>query len=1009
MSKSLIMKFLLLTIFTIILSFASQAQTQIFNSDFELWDNLGNDTEEPQGWNGLRTATGSLAGNTPQSIARSTQKRPGSAGNYSVRVYTANTLGINANGNLTTGRVNAGSITPNNPGNYNFTVTGNPAFSKTLTDWPDSLVFWARYNPGNAGSQARVRAAIHDDYQYRDPSDAASTSHLVAEAVLNYVSDGAVWKRIAIPFNYVGPATSPQYLLITFTSNMTPGGGSSGDEVFIDDMELKYNPVTTTAGNINPSSYSVSPTQGTNIAVPFTKTGIYHFGNIFTAQLSDAAGSFASAVNIGTLTSTTAGTINGTIPAGTPSGTGYRVRVIASTPYQTANDNGTNISINLASNSVAPAAAQTLPAGVSGTPLTVTETVTATSRVWKFSNTAGGPYGNFSPSVTATTYTPNFGNAGNYYVVCESAFGSLNARSNEVHIQVVKNQVSPGGTQSLLAGQTGTTLNVTETPAGTAREWKFSTTSGGPYASFSPIQTGNNYSPVFASPGLYYVVCESQIAGIPVVSNEVVFSVGSLSITTGGVAGSPFLFSASAPNASVNVPFTVSSAFNAGNTFTAQLSDAAGSFASPVDIGTLTGVNGGSIGASIPAGTPAGTGYLIRVTGSDPAVLGSDNGTALTVDQYNNAISPIAPQNIVYNTPGAPLTVTESQNTTVREWRYSDTPGGPYSAFSPSSAGANFAPVFQAPGVYYVICASTNIYADEVLSNEVMFEVVNGTTLNTGMIDEPPFYVSPSALYVFDVPVNTNVLFDANNVFTVELSNVQGNFATTTAIGTLSGPSPAALTATMPNNTPEGNVYRVRVTSSSPAIVGTPNNENLSVVGFAAQIAPVDTQYVSVGSPIAPVSVTSTHPFVDVNWKYRTAFIGPYNVFNPPETGTVFAYTFTATNTYQVIAECINPWGDTLETGQVVFQVNESPAGIDEINITNPAVYYAAGFVNIDLTNTFFENPTLRLTDMQGRTLCEQNLQGQKPGAIFWQPATGVYVYHIFENGRRVTGRIYVY
>lgn len=1000
---------LLSAIFTFSVILAPQAQTQIFNSDFELWDNLGNDTEEPQGWNGLRTATGSLAGNTPQSIARSTQKRPGSAGNYSVRVYTASTLGINANGNLTTGRVNAGSITPSNPGNYNFTVTGNPAFSKTLTDWPDSLVFWAKYTPANAGSQARVRAVIHDNYNYRDPSDAASTSHVVAEAVLNYPSGGAVWKRISIPFNYSGPATSPQYLLITFTSNMTPGGGNSGDEVLIDDMELKYNPVTTTAGNVTPLAYSVSATQGANITVPFTKTGIYHFGNVFTAQLSDAGGSFANAVNIGTLTSTSAGTINGVIPAGTPSGTGYRIRVIATTPYQTANDNGTDISINLASNSVAPPAAQTIPAGVSGTSLTVTETSVPTSRVWKFSTVAGGPYGNFNPSVTGTVYTPNFNSAGNYYVVCESAFGGLGARSNEVHIQVVKNQVSPSGTQSLLVGQTGTMLNVTETPAGTAREWKFSSTPGGPYSSFSPPQTGNGYSPVFTSPGLYHVVCESQIAGIPVTSNEVVFSVGSLSINTGPVNGAPFLFSPSAPNANVNVPFTVSSAFNAGNTFTAQLSDAGGSFASPADIGTLSGVNGGNINASIPSNTPAGNGYLIRVVGSDPAVLGSDNGTALSVDQYHNGISPINTQNMVYNTPGSPLNVTESQNTTTRAWRFSNASGGPYAAFVPAAANVSFSPIFPSPGIYYVICASTNMYGDEVLSNEVMFDVINGSTLNTGIVDEPPFYVSPSALYAFDVPVNGNVLFGSSNVFTVELSNAQGNFGTTTVIGTLNGASPSGLTATMPNNTPEGNLYRVRVSSSSPAIVGTPNNEDLSVIGFSAQITPIDTQYVSVNSPVAPVSITSTHPFVDVNWKYRTAFIGGYNAFNPPKTGNVFAHTFTSANTYQVIAECINPWGDTLETVQVVFRVDESPAGIPEINITNPAVYYASGSMNVDFANTSFETPVLRLMDVQGRILLEQKLQGNKPSSIFWQPAAGIYVYQIFEDGRFSTGKIYVY
>ncbi|MBK8500689.1 MAG: hypothetical protein IPL52_18160 [Flavobacteriales bacterium] len=82
----------------------------------------------------------------------------------------------------------------------------------------------------------------------------------------------------------------------------------------------------------------------------------------------------------------------------------------------------------------------------------------------------------------------------------------------------------------------------------------------------------------------------------------------------------------------VNVPFTVSGAFNAGNTFTAQLSSASGSFASPMVIGTLSGTTNGIISASIPIGTAPGTGYRIRVVGSNPVVEGSDNGTNLTIN-----------------------------------------------------------------------------------------------------------------------------------------------------------------------------------------------------------------------------------------------------------------------------------------------------------------------------------------------------------------------------------------
>jgi len=100
----------------------------------------------------------------------------------------------------------------------------------------------------------------------------------------------------------------------------------------------------------------------------------------------------------------------------------------------------------------------------------------------------------------------------------------------------------------------------------------------------------------------------------------------STSVSTGTVSGSPFC-----PGAPVSVPFTITGSFNAGNVFTAQLSDASGSFAAPTVIGTLSGSTGGTINATIPAATTAGTGYRIRVVASDPATTGTDNGSNLTV------------------------------------------------------------------------------------------------------------------------------------------------------------------------------------------------------------------------------------------------------------------------------------------------------------------------------------------------------------------------------------------
>lgn len=69
-----------------------------------------------------------------------------------------------------------------------------------------------------------------------------------------------------------------------------------------------------------------------------------------------------------------------------------------------------------------------------------------------------------------------------------------------------------------------------------------------------------------------------------------------------------------------NVVYQAFGTYASTNVFTAQLSDASGSFASPTTLGTLASVSSGSIVANIPPSTTLGTGYRIRVVSSSPAI-----------------------------------------------------------------------------------------------------------------------------------------------------------------------------------------------------------------------------------------------------------------------------------------------------------------------------------------------------------------------------------------------------
>lgn len=98
---------------------------------------------------------------------------------------------------------------------------------------------------------------------------------------------------------------------------------------------------TITTGTITGLSFCA----GGTLNVPYTRVGTFTGGNVFTAQLSDASGSFASPVSIGSLTTTNNGTIAATIPGGTSTGSGYRIRVVSSTPVVTGTTNASNLSV----------------------------------------------------------------------------------------------------------------------------------------------------------------------------------------------------------------------------------------------------------------------------------------------------------------------------------------------------------------------------------------------------------------------------------------------------------------------------------------------------------------------------------------------------------------------------------------------------------------------------------------------------------------------------------------
>lgn len=112
------------------------------------------------------------------------------------------------------------------------------------------------------------------------------------------------------------------------------------------------NSITTNA----PSSLTLCA--GKNYNLTFTAAGTYNTGNTFTAQLAtDAA--FLTPTTIGSITSTVASTITINVPTSvTPTGSNYRIRVVASNPSTTS---GNDIAVTLISTNLTVSSSTTAP------------------------------------------------------------------------------------------------------------------------------------------------------------------------------------------------------------------------------------------------------------------------------------------------------------------------------------------------------------------------------------------------------------------------------------------------------------------------------------------------------------------------------------------------------------------------------------------------------------------------------------------------------------------------
>ena len=227
-------------------------------------------SNEPDYWHSFMSASGDpglvyMAGYNP----KSEDVRPGSTGKQSLMLKSIDLYLAIANGTITTGRMNTGSMFASDTNsNYAWSDMSNTdkdthgdPFYATLYSLPDAMKVWLKFKQGTANAEhpyATATAIINDGTEFHEPAPSETTyTNVVGEARNAKIAEtGDEWKEFTIPFTYDAFAqygAKAKSVLVTLSTNADAGKGSDGDLLYVDDLSFVYNAglkaITLTAEN----------------------------------------------------------------------------------------------------------------------------------------------------------------------------------------------------------------------------------------------------------------------------------------------------------------------------------------------------------------------------------------------------------------------------------------------------------------------------------------------------------------------------------------------------------------------------------------------------------------------------------------------------------------------------------------------------------------------------------------------------------------------------------------
>lgn len=636
----------------------AQYGPQFDNRGFEQWTNR---VSEPTHWHSSGTADGDYSGFLPDDlIESSTQTRPGSTGSKSVRLVPKEVGFLfwtyTANGNLTNGRMNAGSTSTTGEENYNGTRRDESGFNTPINQLPDSLSIWVCFRSQSSTQNAQVKAVVHGnaDYEIRANGTESPSNMHVATAGQTFTRTSANggaynWRRLSIPFQNNGPCTDVRYILFSATTNVVPGEGSTNDDMFVDDVLLIYNP-SLNMGQLASSSF----TPGATITIPFTLTGTMSPDNLnkaanqVIAQLSDANGNFTSPTELGRITTNTSGSITAQIPNVT-TGNGYRIRVV-STNYPMVGGNIQQVSIMPTAFTITATADPTGAGNVTGGGSynqgeTCTLTATANN---------GYTFVNWTKDGAQVSTNPTYS-----FTVTESANYVAHFSANSYTIDLTASPtnggtVTGGGTYNY--GQS-CTVSATAATGYTFEYWRENGNYVTSQANYTFTVTGDRNLEARFSPQTYSITAHADPSEGGVVTGDGSYHYGeTCTLTATANTGYTFVnWTKDGTQVSTNpsYSFTVNEtadyvAHFSVNTYTVSVS------ANPSNGGTVTGGGTYNYGQSCSVHATANTGYTFINWTENGNQVSSQADYTFTVESNRNLVANFSSQSYIITASADP-------------------------------------------------------------------------------------------------------------------------------------------------------------------------------------------------------------------------------------------------------------------------------------------------------------------------------------------------------------------